>query len=86
MSYVADFVANSLLLPGDIETNPGPDTVISEDNSPLSYILSSLNSLSAGQAAILNLIKLLQEKQKETDKVLGGLRTQTNATDRDVSA
>uniref|UniRef100_A0A6B0V1Q9 Putative secreted protein n=1 Tax=Ixodes ricinus TaxID=34613 RepID=A0A6B0V1Q9_IXORI len=39
MSSIADFVANLLLLSGDIETNPGPDTLVSEDVSSLSQIL-----------------------------------------------
>ncbi|XP_049524965.1 uncharacterized protein LOC125946298 [Dermacentor silvarum] len=74
----------SLLLSGDVEENPGPehDTI----TSTLESVLETMRRLEVGQAAILNELKCVKEKQEATESKLSLLSGRVETLEATVAS
>lgn len=74
-----NFARLLLLLSGDVELNPGPDTQI------LAAVLSTVKRIEQGQTAILNEIKQLSERQESTESALNQLSTRVTSIETELA-
>ncbi|XP_042142662.1 uncharacterized protein LOC120840287 [Ixodes scapularis] len=72
----------ALQLSGDIETNPGPDSV----DSQVANILSIVTRIEIGQSHMFTEIKKLQDAQSSTDVAIKNLKEKVAAIEADLSS
>lgn len=73
-----------MLLSGDIETNPGPDSA--QEDDLLAKVYATVQNLQTGQDTILGAIKELKERQKKTDERIESLEQRVLKLEGSTSA
>lgn len=73
-----------ILLSGDVEQNPGPDT--NAIAQTLASVLETVRRLEAGQSTILNELKGVRERQEATDAIVNCLAGRIDALENTVAS